>query len=93
MVTATPNEKSLMSESPVFASAAVAAPHHLASEAGRAILAEGAAAVLGPRDPNRVYEAAGGGGIRVLPRNYRLSDDISFRFSRRDWEGYPLTAA
>jgi len=59
----------------------------------RAILAEGAAAVLGPRDPNRVYEAAGGGGIRVLPRNYRLSDDISFRFSRRGWEGYPLTAA
>lgn len=45
MVTATPNEKSLMSESPVFASAAVAAPHHLASEAGRAILAEGGNAI------------------------------------------------
>lgn len=59
----------------------------------RTILAEGATAVLGTRDPNRVYEAAGGGGIRVLPRNYRLSDDISFRFSRRDWEGHPLTAA
>ncbi len=39
------NEKSLMPDSPVFAAAAVAAPHHLASEAGRAILAEGGNAI------------------------------------------------
>ncbi len=45
MVTATPNEKSLMPDSPVFASAAVAAPHHLASQAGQAILAEGGNAI------------------------------------------------
>lgn len=45
MVPASPLEKSLMIESPVFASAAVAAPHHSASEAGRAVLAEGGNAI------------------------------------------------
>jgi len=59
----------------------------------RAILVEGAEAVLGSRDPNRSYVPDGGATIRALPRNYRLSDDISFRFSSRDWPGYPLTAA
>ena len=34
----------------------------------------------------------GAGRIKVLLRNYRLSDDISFRFSSRDWREYPLTA-
>jgi len=58
----------------------------------RAILAEGAEAVLGLRDPNRSYLPAGGKAIRTLLRNYRLSDDVSFRFSRRDWPGFPLTA-
>lgn len=41
MVPPAPNQKSLMPDSPVFAAAAVAAPHRLASEAGRAVLAEG----------------------------------------------------
>ena len=45
MVPPAPNEKSLMPDSPVFAAAAVAAPHRLASEAGRAILAEGGNAI------------------------------------------------
>ena len=38
-------EKTLMIDTPVFGSAAVAAPHSLASEAGRAILAEGGNAI------------------------------------------------
>lgn len=38
-------EKPSMTETPVFASAAVAAPHRLASEAGRAVLAEGGNAI------------------------------------------------
>jgi gamma-glutamyltranspeptidase len=38
-------EKTLMIDTPVFGSAAAAAPHHLASEAGRAILAEGGNAI------------------------------------------------
>ncbi|MFA5182645.1 MAG: glycoside hydrolase family 57 protein [Syntrophales bacterium] len=66
------------------------------------ILAEGAEALLGDRSPNRVYRASrdrsgkgggnGDGRIKVLLRNYRLSDDVSFRFSSRDWREYPLTA-
>ncbi len=58
-----------------------------------AILAEGAGQVLCSGTPNAVYQPAGCDRLRLLLRNYRLSDDISFRFSRRDWPGYPLTAA
>jgi len=52
---------------------------------------EGADRVLGWRSQNYVYKAKGA-AIKVLLRNYRLSDDISFRFSSRDWNGWPLTA-
>ncbi len=55
------------------------------------IYTEGAERVLGWRSPNYIYSAKGS-GIKVLLRNYRLSDDISFRFSNRNWEGWPLTA-
>jgi len=40
-------------------------------------------------DPNKVYRRK---GIRILLRNFRLSDDIAFRFSLRTWDQYPLTA-
>jgi alpha-amylase len=58
----------------------------------RAMLVEGAERVLGWRSPNYVYEAASAPGLCLLPRNYRLSDDVGFRFSNRDWDGWPLTA-
>jgi alpha-amylase len=54
----------------------------------RAVLAEGASSLLGDRSPNRVFQ---GPSIKVLARNWRLSDDIAFRFTDRSWEGYPLT--
>jgi len=57
----------------------------------RAALVEGADRVLGWRSPNHVYEAATAPGLRLLPRNYRLSDDIAFRFSERSWSEWPLT--
>ncbi len=56
------------------------------------ILAEGADRVLGWRSPNFVYQPAGCLKLRLLLKNYRLSDDIAFRFSNRDWPEYPLTA-
>ena len=56
-----------------------------------AVLAEGVDDVLGTRSPNAVY-AAPRGGPKVLLRNYRLSDDIAFRFSDTSWPQYPLTA-
>ncbi|PLJ77801.1 alpha-amylase [Infirmifilum sp. SLHALR2] len=57
----------------------------------KAVLTEGVERVLMWRSPNYVYKAKGA-GIRVLMRNYRLSDDIGFRFASRWWSEYPLTA-
>lgn len=56
-----------------------------------AVLAEGADQVLGYRSPNHVYVAPGL-PIRVLLKNFRLSDDIAFRFSNRSWSEWPLSA-
>lgn len=57
----------------------------------KAILAEGVDSVLEGRTPDHVYRHPEK-EIRVLLRNYRLSDDIAFRFSNRAWSEYPLTA-
>jgi alpha-amylase len=59
----------------------------------RVILAEGTEKILGRRSPNRVYRPAGCTKLKLLLRNYRLSDDVAFRFSDRNWAEYPLTAA
>ncbi|MEI6499146.1 MAG: glycoside hydrolase family 57 protein, partial [bacterium] len=56
------------------------------------ILAEGVDRILGWRNPNFLYKTAGADKIKLLLKNYRLSDDIAFRFSCKDWESYPLTA-
>jgi len=55
------------------------------------IITEGVERVLGWRSPNYVYKAKDG-SLRVLLRNYRLSDDIGFRFSSTWWSEWPLTA-
>lgn len=57
-----------------------------------AIMAEGADHILGERSPNFVYRPAGCARIKLFLRNYRLSDDIAFRFSDKQWGEYPLTA-
>jgi alpha-amylase len=57
-----------------------------------AMLVEGADAVLGWRSPNHVYASHAAPSLRLLARNYRLSDDVAFRFSARDWSEWPLTA-
>jgi alpha-amylase len=57
----------------------------------KGVLVEGADRVLGWRSPNYVYQATSAPGLRLIPRNYRLSDDIGFRFSNREWDGWPLT--
>lgn len=56
------------------------------------VLAEGWDPVLGWRSPNYVYTPKGARDTRVLLKNYRLSDDMAFRFSSRDWSEWPLTA-
>lgn len=57
----------------------------------KTIIAEGIKHILGWRSPNYVYKAAGC-NIKVLLRNFELSDDISFRFSEKNWKEFPLTA-
>ena len=56
-----------------------------------AILAEGWDKILGWRSPNHVYRPIGCKNIKLLLKNYRLSDDIAFRFSNRNWSEWPLT--
>ncbi len=56
------------------------------------ILAEGADHVLGDRSPNFVYSPPDCQKTRLLLKNYRLSDDIAFRFSNRHWKEFPLMA-
>ena len=66
---------------------------HYVEEMGyQGILAEGADYILGYRSPNFIYRPLGTENIRLLLKNYRLSDDIAFRFSNRSWSEWPLTA-
>ena len=58
----------------------------------KAILTEGAKHVLGWKSPNFMYTNAISPRLKVLMRNFKLSDDISFRFSNSSWIEYPLTA-
>lgn len=56
------------------------------------MLTEGAKHVLGWKSPNFMYTNAINPKLKILLRNFRLSDDISFRFSERAWSEWPLTA-
>lgn len=58
----------------------------------KAMLTEGAKHVLGWKSPNFLYVNAVNPRLKVLMRNFNLSDDISFRFSDKNWSEYPLTA-
>ncbi len=57
-----------------------------------AIMTEGADHILGYRSPNFVYRPHGCNKLKLLLKNYALSDDIAFRFSNRGWSEWPLTA-
>jgi len=56
------------------------------------IFMEGVQRILGEKSPNYLYTPKGCKKIRVLLRNYKLTDDIGFRFSARWWSEWPLTA-
>ena len=65
----------------------------MVSELGfKTILAEGARHVMGWKSSNYIYTNSIDNRLRVLLRNYKLSDDIAFRFSNQGWDQYPLTA-
>jgi alpha-amylase len=56
------------------------------------VLAEGWDPILGWRSPDYVYRPSYTEHIRLLMKNYKLSDDIAFRFGDRNWSEWPLTA-
>lgn len=55
-------------------------------------ITEGAKHILGWKSPNYIYSAATAPKLKLLLKNSKLSDDISFRFSNTEWDAYPLTA-
>ncbi len=55
-------------------------------------LTEGAKHILGWKSPNYIYCNAINPKLKVLLKNFQLSDDIAFRFSERGWSEWPLTA-
>lgn len=55
------------------------------------IIAEGWDNVLCGRSPNSVFKAANTKNLGLLLKNYKLSDDLAFRFSNRGWPEWPLT--
>ncbi len=64
-----------------------------ADKAGyKGILAEGWDPILAWRSPNFVYRPTYTNNIRLLMKNYKLSDDIAFRFGDQNWSEWPLTA-
>ena len=58
----------------------------------KAVLCEGADHILGYRSPNFLHHPPRCSQITLLLKNYRLSDDIAFRFGDRQWKEWPLTA-
>ena len=58
----------------------------------KGMLTEGAKHILGWKSPHYLYHCALNPNLKVFTRDYKLSDDISLRFSNPSWEAYPLMA-
>ena len=58
----------------------------------KGMLTEGAKHILGWKSPHYLYHCALNPNLKVFTRDYKLSDDISLRFSNSSWEAYPLMA-
>lgn len=58
----------------------------------KGVLTEGARHILGWKSPHYVYQCAADSNLKLLLRDYKLSDDISLRFSNSEWNEYPLFA-
>jgi len=56
------------------------------------MLTEGAKHILGWKSPNYIYTNAINPRLKLLLKNFQLSDDIAFRFSDRSWANWPLTS-
>lgn len=57
----------------------------------KGMITEGAKHILGWKSPNYLYCNVINPKLKILLKNFKLSDDIAFRFSNRGWEEFPLT--
>ncbi len=57
-----------------------------------AMITEGPKHVLAWKSPNFLYCSAVNPRLKLLLRNFQLSDDLSFRFGNQNWSEYPLTS-
>lgn len=65
---------------------------HIEDKGYKGIIAEGADKVLEEwRSPNFLHTPKGCSKIKLLLKNYKLSDDVAFRFSNQGWNEWPLT--
>jgi len=55
------------------------------------MITEGAKHILGWKSPNFLYCSSVVPKLKLLLRNFRLSDDIIFRFSNQAWSEWPIT--
>lgn len=58
----------------------------------KGVIVEGLFGFLNDQSPNYVYKSAEKASLKILLRNPFLSDDITLRFSNRNWSEWPLTA-
>lgn len=58
----------------------------------KGMLIEGAKHILGWKSPHFIYHCAMDPSVKLLLRDYKLSDDISLRFNDSSWNEYPLFA-
>lgn len=58
----------------------------------KGMLTEGARHILGWKSPHYLYHCNMNPNLKLLLRDYKLSDDISLRFSNSEWNEYPLFA-
>lgn len=58
----------------------------------KGMMVEGAKHILGWKSSHYVYSCAYNPNLSLLLRDYKLSDDISLRFSNTQWADYPLMA-
>ena len=79
----------------VFRNTELIYSNHIGKMAARmgfmGMLTEGADHTSKTQNPNHIYTSAGNPTFKLMLRNYRLSDDITFRFSDRAWDQWPLT--
>lgn len=64
----------------------------VASMGFKGAITDGAKHILGWKSPNYLYASAAAPKLKLLLKNSKLSDDISFRFGNTEWDAYPLTA-